>query len=310
MDPRIFELTTIQHGLVAREQLISIGLTDRQIDYLLQSRRLLLFHSGVYVIPGTPASWHQKLMAAALSVGDGAAVSHRAAAALWGMDGPFGGVVEVVGERLDKTRPRGAVTHRSTDLGPAYVTRRFGIPVTTPDRTLLDVGAVVRQHVLDRALDDALARGIVEYDDLLRILLDLARRGRRGVGKLRRSLAERDGVPESVLEAEFQRLIARFGLPAPVYQYELFDEHGVFVARIDAVYPDLKLAIELDGASTRVGRAALHYDTERQNRIVDCGLLVRRYTWKAVVGSPEKTAAELLRVVRRRAAELGLPAAA
>ncbi|MBI2170262.1 MAG: type IV toxin-antitoxin system AbiEi family antitoxin domain-containing protein [Actinobacteria bacterium] len=310
MDERIYEFTRRQHSLVTREQLLSLGLTDRQVDYLLQSGRLRRFHRGVYVLPGVAASWHQRLMAACLAVGAGAAVSHRAAAALWGLDGPFRGLIEVAGERLDETRPKGVITHRSTDLGPAYVTERLGIPVTSPARTLLDLGAVTSQAVLDRALDDALARGLAEWEDLLAVLAELARRGRRGVGKLRRSLAERTGVPESVLEAEFQRLIRRFNLPEPVYQYELFDESGEFVARIDAAYPALRLAVELDGASTRVGRHALFYDTDRQNRIVAQGFLPIRYTWKAIVGLPEKTASELQRAIGRRRSELGVATAA
>lgn len=310
MDSRVYDITRCQHGLVARRQLLDIGLTDRQVDHLLQWGHLIRVHRGVYALPGVPATWHQRLLAATLALGDGAAVSHRAAAALWGIDVAGRDLVEVSGEVLQQTRPAHVIAHRSTDLGPAYVTKHLGIPVTRPARTLLDLGAVSSQAVVDRVVDDALARGRVEWEELLDVLSALGRRGRRGTGRLRRSLAERTGVPSTVLEAEFQRLVARHNLPEPIYQYEIRDEHGVFVATVDAMYLDVRIVIELDGASTRVGRNALLYDVTRQNRIVQCGFMPLRYAWKCLVGTPQHTAREILRARRQRARELGVATAA
>lgn len=309
MDTRVTTLASSQHAVASRAQLRDLGLTDRQIDRHVREGRLDRLHLGVYAIPGAPATWHQALMAATLAAGPEAAASHRSAARLRGFDGPWGSGIEVTVPVLDKPRPKDVVVHRSTDLSALHVTTMAGIPVTRPHRTLVDLGAVVRQGVLDRAVDDALAKGAATYEGLLATLDEVGRRGRRGVGPLRKSLAERTDAPETVLEAEFQRLVHRAGLPEPVYQYQLHDDRGRFVARIDAAYPDLRLAIELDGAATRVGRHALEYDINRQNRIVDCGFLVRRYGWRGVVGAPEKTVTDLFRTIDRRRNELCLPAA-
>ncbi|MBI2170287.1 MAG: type IV toxin-antitoxin system AbiEi family antitoxin domain-containing protein [Actinobacteria bacterium] len=308
MDALLAQIATTHHGLVTRAQLIAAGFTDTMIMTRISRGWLEVVHPGVYRVAGSPHTWEQRLLAAVLSVGD-ATASHRSAAALWKLDGPFRDHVEVTTHLRSGACPDGAVVHRSTDLTPGYVTERAAIPVTDPVRTLVDLGAVVTQRVLDRALDHALARRLATYDDLLVMLDEVGRRGRRGVGPLRKSLAGRSDAAESVLEAEFQRLIRRFGLPEPVYQFELYDEQGRFVGRIDAAYPDLRMAIELDGAETRVGRQALDYDTDRQNRIIDCGFLIRRYTWSAIVGTPVKTAADLDRTIARRRNELWLPAA-
>jgi len=304
MDTLLAQLASAQYGLVTRSQLLAAGFTDKMIETRLARGWLEVVHPGVYRVAGAPRSWHQDMLGALFHVGDAAVASHRAAARLWGLDGPFDGLVELSASLLSGARPHGALAHRSTDLIPPYTTIRFGIPVTKPARTLLDLGAVVPRHVLDRAVDDALAKKLVSYEGLLVILDDLGRRGRRGTASLRASVAERDGVPESVLEAALQRLISRSQLPTPEYQYVIRDDAGRFVARVDAAYPDLRIAIEVDGAATRVGRKALHYDNERQNRIIDCGFLLRRYGWRAVVGGPEKTLGDLDRTICRRRHEL------
>ncbi len=238
------ELTARQHALVTRRQLDEAGLSDAAIRHLIDSERLEVCHPGVYRLVGTPATWEQKMLAACLSMGDRAASSHRAAASLWGLSGPFGGHVELTGERSDKSRPKGATIHRSTDLTPDHITVRRRIPVTEPHRTLVDLGAVVPRKVLDRAVDDALAKKLVTLDGILRMLDEVGRRGRRGVGPCRASVAERTDAPESVLEAEFERLIRRSDLAVPEFQFELRNARGRFVARIDAAYEDEKLALE------------------------------------------------------------------
>ena len=115
----------------------------------------------------------------------------------------------------------------------------------------------------------------------------------------------RKGVPDSVLDGELERLLARHGLDA-VMQHEVLDRNGRFVARVDAAFPDVKLAIEADGAATRVGRAALHYDVARQNALMAEGWSVLRYTWHDVVMEPERVVGEIRAAIRRRRRELGL----
>ena len=304
LDRSVARLAADQLGVVALEQMRSLGVNDSRIWSRLRAGRLELVQPRVYRLAGAPDVPEQRLMAAVLSSGRGAVASHRAALWLWGLSERF--EIEVSAPRLEKARPRRVTMHRSTDLVDGHIVRRRHIPVTTVARTLVDLGAVVPQWDVDRAIDRALAARHVTLDDLLEMLGAVARRGRRGVGRLRKSLAERQGVPDSVLDAELERLLRRSGIEGVVFQYEIHDEAGRFVARVDAAAPDARVAIEADGASTRVGRHALQYDVSRQNALVNLGWTVYRYTWGDVVGRPERLVAEVSRAVNARRAELGL----
>ena len=67
-------------------------------------------------------------------------------------------------------------------------------------------------------------------------------------------------------------VIRRHGLPAPVPQHVVRDEHGQFVARVDLAYPDRTIAIEYDSYQEHVGKAALVRDSRRRNALVGARL--------------------------------------
>src|SRR5436190_3653847 len=108
-------------------------------------------HHGIYRMAGSPPSWRQCLLAAILVVGPGAVASHRAAARLWELDGFADNVVEVSVGRMRMARHGSPRVHRSTDLHLSVATTRFGIPVSSPARTVHDLGAVVRPGVVGQS---------------------------------------------------------------------------------------------------------------------------------------------------------------
>jgi hypothetical protein len=77
-----------QFGVAARSQLIEVGVTSKQIDYLLRIGRLERIFQSVYRVAGVPSSWEQELLAACWAGGvRGAFASHRAATQLWTLPG-------------------------------------------------------------------------------------------------------------------------------------------------------------------------------------------------------------------------------
>lgn len=118
--------------------------------------RLHRVHRGVYAVGHEGLSDRGLRMAAVLAIGPRAVLSHRPAAALWGLLPPAGGAVDVtVPSAGGRRRRRGIRTHRSASLAAGDIARRDRIPVTTPARTLRDLRPQVAPQQLDRALRKA-----------------------------------------------------------------------------------------------------------------------------------------------------------
>jgi hypothetical protein len=213
----LFEIAARQHGLVARSQ---IDLSDAAVLAWTKAGRLARVFPAVYRIGGAPITRDQLLLASCLAAGPDAAVSHRTATHDWDL-GHFPDVIEVVTPRSTWPRMRGVRVHRSHDLLPAHVTTRRGIPMTKPLRTLVDLGRSAPWAVPD-ALDRGLAAKLFSFAAVDAALHDFSRRGRTGVGILRKVVEQRAlgrDVPESLLEAKMARLLQTRGLPQPRYQH-------------------------------------------------------------------------------------------
>ena len=286
-----------QHGLVTRAQVIGAGWSASGVRRRVAAGRLVVVRPGVYRLAGVPVTWEQRLLAAVLAAGPGAVASHRSAARLWGLMDDDAVEVTVLAGR----RPRlpEAVVHRSGDLSQDPPVRRSGIPVTSPLRLLVDLGSVVRASVLEDVLDRALERRLVTVAGAERVLDRLAGRGRAGAGALRVVLDERAlgaDRPDSVLEARMARLLRAADLPTAVFQHDV-RRGGAFVARVDFAYPDVRLAIEVDGWASHSSPRALQSDLARQNALVALGWTVLRFTWPDVVRRPGEVASQVARVL-------------
>src|SRR4051794_36849988 len=82
-DAAIAALADRQHGVVERTQLAKLGLARGAIEWRVQRKRLHPLHRGVYSVGHRVLSGRGRWMAAVLSAGPGAVLSHRSAAALW-----------------------------------------------------------------------------------------------------------------------------------------------------------------------------------------------------------------------------------
>jgi very-short-patch-repair endonuclease len=288
-----------QHGLITLGQVIGCGATEATAERRVAAGRWLKPHPGVYRFAGAPYSWEHDVMAAVLAADPGAVASHRTAARLWGLDGFTGRIVELSVARGRLPQPAGTILHTSTDLDRSVTTTRFGIPVTSTARTLLDLGAVVDSWRVERAIDCAVGRRLVSLSGLWAELDTLGRRGRRGAGVLRSLLDERGvsgGEPESVLEARMLRLLRTHDLPRPICQYEV-RVGALLLGRVDFAYPDLRLAIEVDGYESHSSLTAFNKDRARQNDLVEAGWLILRFTWDDLLHHADQVAARLRRVL-------------
>jgi hypothetical protein len=213
-DRAIAQLARRQHGVVARRQLLEIGLGRVAIVERLKRGHLHEFHRGIYVVGVRRISRKGRWMAAVLAGGSGTVLSHRSAARLWKLLRPAAEAVEVSSPRATRTRRQGIVGHRSS-LQPDEWMKRDGIPVTSPFRAIFDLAAVAEMRELEQAFHEAEAREVTDRVSLP-ILLERYP-GRRGSKNLRKLLeaSEPVGITRNDFEEAFVALVDQFGLRRP-----------------------------------------------------------------------------------------------
>jgi predicted transcriptional regulator of viral defense system len=275
IDSLVSRVAEQHHGVFAAHHLRDLGVARHERNYRLAAGRWAVVHEGAYRVAGVPLTWRGQVLAACWAGGVRAVASHRSAAELWGLPGRTTKVVELMCPRWRRARHDGIVVHETRVIDDRATTIDR-IPVTSAARTLFDLAAVVGPITLDLAVEQALRRQLTDVAELELLLEQLARRGRRGITKLRRVLASR--VPgQQLTESEGERVLVlaliRQGLPEPVAQYEIRDTDGRLVARVDFAYPDHKIAIEYDSYEHHTGRDALVRDGARRNAIVALGWL-------------------------------------
>jgi hypothetical protein len=263
-----------RYGIFSRAHARAAGLTDAQIEqHLATGLWQPVFHSA-YRITGAPLTWRAVLLAACWAGGFRAVASHRSAAALYELAGGRQDVAEITCPRWRRARHAGVEVHETKALDPIDITIVDGIPATTPERTLFDLGALCGPLVVRMAFDKARKNGFVTFDSTELTLRRLARRGRPGSRILRAVLASRDPAQapsESEMETLMLDVIERHGLPAPVPQFEIYDGAGNFLARVDAAYPELRIAIEYQSYQEHAGEEAIVRDSRRRKALKAIG---------------------------------------
>ena len=289
MDLAIGALAERQHGVVGRRQLLELGLGSGAIDRRLKLGRLRPVHRGVYTIGHRLLTQDGRWMAAVLACGRHAVLSHRAAAALWGMRGGTHVEVTVPCGRRGRDHIR---VHRAT-LPPDERTTHRGIPTTTVPRTLLDLSAVVGRRHLRAALREAEHQRLTDPLSLRDLIARYRRRP--GIATVRALLAEASigaRIIRSELEERFQDFLIRAGLPLPQTNavVEGFE--------VDCVWPEQRLIVELDGHATHSPAHAFEVDRARDRRLEAAGWRVIRITWRQLVQEPQLVEADLRRLLQ------------
>ncbi len=293
LDVLIAELADRQHGAVDRSQLAELGLSADAVDKRIQRGRLFRVHRGVYAVgrPGLTVRGHW--MAAVLAMGHGAVLSHRTAAALWGLREPPSGRLDVtIPVRAGRERRAAIAVHRSSTLAAHHITRRGYIPVTTIARTLLDLAATEPRRTLERTIDEAERLRLLDLNQLQALLGDS--RGRRGTAALLSLIKEHTAgstLTRNELEERFLKLCRDHNLPQPQVNawISLPDNEGY---RADFRWPARSLIAEVDGGSHRT-RKAFGHDRRRDRRLRLAGYQTLRFTDEEVTRTPSAVADEL-----------------
>jgi predicted transcriptional regulator of viral defense system len=289
-DARIADLAKGQHGVVARRQLLSLGIGKEAIEWRLRSGRLHRLHRGVYAVGHRALSREARWMAAVLFCGPEAVLSHRSAAALWGIR-VSSGAIEVTAP--SKSRSRGRIRRHFAVLPADEVTERNGTPVTTVPRTIFDLAAVEPIGLVEQALRQVERLRLYDALSLTDLLARYPRRhGSRTVRECLRRLHDLpDGFTREKLEARFLAFLDRYGFPRP--RLNAWLTIGSHRYQVDCLWPAQKVIVELDGYATHGTRHAFEGDRDRDRRLLAAGYRGPRVTWRHLHEIPDEIAADL-----------------
>jgi hypothetical protein len=195
------------------------------------------------------------------------------AAWLHGLDvDPCAPIEFIVPKELGVTTRSGMAVRRCA-LGEDEVVALQGFRATSTLRLLLDVSSRLALTEAVVVVDQALHANVVTPPQL-QVALERYD-GRWGIKKLRKVVAHAEAAAESPMETRLRMVLVLGRLPRPLAQVPLYDGDGEFLGRPDLYYPSARLALEYDGGSHRT---TLAEDDRRQNRFVDAGVRLLRFT--------------------------------
>jgi very-short-patch-repair endonuclease/predicted transcriptional regulator of viral defense system len=266
-----WELAGRQHGIVTRQQLLALGFTSRSIEHRRRTGRLHLVARGVYAVGWPALDRRRRWMAAVLACSEDAGLSHRSAAALLGIGDEMPGRIDISVPRRCELRRPGLLIRGRPSLPTSDIGFSDGIPVTSPVRTLIDLTTELDIVAVERAVNDADKRNLIDPESLRTALDRYA--GEPGVRPLRKLLDKLTfRLSDSELEIYFRPIARSAGLPSPS------SKQWVNGFEVDFFWPELGLVVETDGLRYHRTPSAQARDARRDRAHVLAGMTPLRFT--------------------------------
>jgi very-short-patch-repair endonuclease len=289
-------------GLATRQQLLR-SVPTSVLDGHIGRRQLVRVFPHVYRLRDSTDDDITALRAALLHAGPESTLSHTTALAVWGewrLERPLHLTTD---DSVRRAGAPGLIVHRRKRFDPTsdQCVERRGLRVTPLPRTVID------------------SWPLLPPADRRPLALDLARRGLVTAALLDEALAERPNVAgrrglrqtidlivdgcQSELEAHGVLNVFRHrSLPRSVGQYRIELPSGRI--RLDRAWPEVKIAVELDGARYHTSADDRRRDLARDTALAALGWVVLRFTYAEVLRDPEGVRTKILHVYRTRLAQL------
>ncbi|MFC7546358.1 type IV toxin-antitoxin system AbiEi family antitoxin domain-containing protein [Plantactinospora sp. GCM10030261] len=282
--PSLRRVAAGQDGVVSLRQALRAGLSRDEVRQRCRAGRWIRLLPGYFLID--PAACvapirRARIRAAVASLGRGACAVLETAAELQGIAGLRPSTMIHVSVPVARPRPQrhahaGLTVHQLT-VSDEDVHRIDDIPVTTPLRTLADVILRTDRYSAVSAIDSALHRGLVDASQLPLVARSISRR--RGAVAARGYLLEADGRAQSPLETRVRLRCVDGRVPPDDLQVEVRDADGYLLGIGDLGWRRARVIAEADGRGPHGGPDAVFADRWRQNRLVNAGWAVVRFTW-------------------------------
>jgi predicted transcriptional regulator of viral defense system len=299
-------------GIVTRAEALSAGVSQARIDTAVRNGTLIPVSRGVYLRAAVAPKIRSRTggedllrAAAALAVAGGdAAVSHQSAALLLGiplLGKPVNDVTLTVPAQRDRHGRRGIHLY-ATDLPAEQVATKYGFPVTTAARTVIDLARTLDFRAGVVAADSALFKKLTAKAELRSVVAALPRRP--GIARTAEVIEFADGRAESPLESIGRVGFRDGGLPPPELQIQLGNGFEP-IARVDFYWRQYRTAAEADGAMKYDNDPGLARRQLRRDHLLRAeGYEIVHFTWQDINFSPELVAS-WIRAAFRRQVETG-----
>lgn len=261
-----------QYGLVTAWQMEDAGFDANARQWLRRTGRVVVVRHGVYRLLGVAPTWRSSALAAVLAAGPRAVLSHRSAGALWDLfeEQDLRGALHVIS--ASQVRAAGVSAHRQRLLAGDSV-RRHLIPVTSIERTLIDLAAEETPVSLGRLIDECIRRGFTTPGRLQQAAQAHQDVGARNMAAMWAALSDR-GVGydpgANDWEYELDQMWDQVGLPPAERQYTIVVASGRKY-RPDRVILDARMAIDWNGHCAHGLRSDFEHDIERRNALMAAG---------------------------------------
>jgi very-short-patch-repair endonuclease len=225
-------------------------------------------------------------MAAVLACGRTAALSHRSAACLFELlpHPARPGPIDVTTTAGHSGRHESIDLHRARALAGHEIRCRHGIPVTSPNRTILDLAGCATDAELEAAVAEAFAHRLTNRAALARAIVP----GRRGAARLRALLDAGPRHTRSIPERRLLEAIRAAGLPEPLAN------HRIGPWEVDLYWPEHRLVVEVDGYAAHSSPRAFERDRRKDAELTAHGLTVQRFVAGRVDQAVDWIAARLI----------------
>jgi very-short-patch-repair endonuclease len=279
-----------QHGVVARWQLLALGVSSDAVDGRIERGLLHPIYRGVYVVGVRRISRKGRWMAAVLACGPDAVLSHRAAGCLHRFLFASLNRIEVTSPRGGRARLAGIVCHEA-DLAADEVTEIDGIPATSVFRTLFDLAGDLKPRQLETAWEEVGVKRLTDRVPMA-VLLD-RHKGKRGSAAMRRLFTSTKPIPvtRNEFEERFLSVLDASDLPRPRFNPDLHLRGQFF--KPDCLWEPQKLIAELDGGEVHNTDHAFQSDRRRDRILLAEGYRTTRITWEQLRDEQAEVVADL-----------------
>lgn len=289
-------LAEAQYGVVSYRQLRELGFSKGHVYRAHEAHRLRRVHRGVYAVGHSELSSHGRCRAALLAFNDNAVLSHRSAGWLWGLFPTCRDEVDVT--FAGKGRRKGIRIHRVMAIADRDTGTLERIPVTSLPRTLFDIAASEPKRELERAVDRARRRNLLDLhllDQILQRRIQVP-----GAAQLRQvlDLYRKPVFDRARSELLFVDALEKEGVLLPALNIWV-DEW-----EIDAYWEAERFAVEVDGWETHGSREAFENDRLRQEEMKLAGIDSIRISARRIETEPQQIAKRIRKLLAQRRTEL------